>query len=232
MKTKKSKITECALCTALLVIVAIVALYPQSSAAANVPPAEICDIASYPEAEMILELANAEILPVYEKNGEYYFLPDEYVTREYVACAIGKLACGDVEKYSPYKLGTFDESEISPDFLPYVKAAAFDGYISVYSSIFDGTEILTFNPKEEMTREQIAGVLSVFADFPVSSSKPAQYADAQSVSDEYKDDIEKLVGLGIMSGKTDALLCPKEPMTKAEFAALLYRLIKAEYAGK
>ena len=88
-----------------------------------------------------------------------------------------------------------------------------------------------FNPESSPTREQLASVLYLYADFKgydVSVGEETNilsYDDAFDISEYAVPAMQYVVGLGVINGKSISTLNPKDNATRAEIAAILHRFI-------
>ena len=91
-----------------------------------------------------------------------------------------------------------------------------------------------FGPMDNITREQLATILSNFANFakmtfPVVHEYTG-FADEASISDFAEDAVERLFIAGIVGGKPDNNFDPRGSATRAEVSSMLTRLIIAARA--
>ena len=89
-----------------------------------------------------------------------------------------------------------------------------------------------FNPESEITREQLAFVLYLYAQFKgydVSVGEETNilsYDDAFDISEYAIPAMQYAIGSGIIVGKTNSTLNPKDNATRAEIAVILHRFIE------
>lgn len=90
-----------------------------------------------------------------------------------------------------------------------------------------------FAPDENITREQIAAIMLRYARYKnydttvAANTNILSYTDFDDISDYAIEAMQYAVGSGLMKGKTDATLNPKDFATRAEIAAILERFIEA-----
>ena len=84
--------------------------------------------------------------------------------------------------------------------------------------ISDGT-----NPQADITREQLAAMLYRYAGYPTTTGNLYQFSDANEVSNYAKSALCWATEKGIISGKGNNILDPKEKATRAEVAAMIMR---------
>jgi len=86
-----------------------------------------------------------------------------------------------------------------------------------------------FNPEQAVTREQMSSfiVRALLADGVTlsKSSDLKQFTDASAISSYSVEDVKKLVGEGLLVGKANKKLAPKDKLTLAEAAVVLYRIL-------
>jgi hypothetical protein len=87
------------------------------------------------------------------------------------------------------------------------------------------------DPLSEVTREQLASVLYLYSCFKGNDVSVGEdtnilsYDDAFDIAEYAIPAIQYMVGAGIMNGKTDSTLNPKDNTTRAEIAVMLERFI-------
>lgn len=86
-----------------------------------------------------------------------------------------------------------------------------------------------FKPDQIITREQMSAfivrALKANGKELTKSSDLSQFNDKNAVSSQLQDDVKKLVGEGLLVGKTNKRLAPKDKLTLGEAAVVLYRVI-------
>lgn len=87
----------------------------------------------------------------------------------------------------------------------------------------------TFNPEQAVTREQMSSfivrALKANGEALTKSNDLKQFTDASSISASAAADVKMLVGEGLLVGKENNKLAPKDKLTLAEAAVVLYRAI-------
>jgi hypothetical protein len=160
-------------------------------------------------------------------NGvsEKEFAPNNSMTRGMFVTVMGRLA--DVSQ----NIKTDKFSDVSSDmyYAPYVAWAS-------QNSIVNGIEQGKFGPDGSITREQLASIIYRYAkykNYDLSSnenSNISRFGDYTQISDFAVEAINWCVEAGIIQGKDDGNLYPKNTATRAEVAAMLYRFIE-KYLG-
>lgn len=146
-------------------------------------------------------------------NGE--FAPDDFVTREefvkMIVCAFDLTHEGAVCDFS-------DVSEESWSY-SYIASAYRLGIVSG-----SGEE---FNPSERVQRQDMATILYRVCEMTgiENSASSVSFKDQNAISDYAKEAVEKLSGLGIINGMDDGNFMPKESMTRAQAAKVIYGLL-------
>lgn len=227
MKKSNKKIAQFILCLSVIFISSFFLFYPKSSANAvqnlNIG---ICDISSSDAADEIINLVSRGIIPVFEaSDGSVYFYPENAVTREILATSIAKLTDANVKKYSSYDFEIIDVEDIEKVNLDYIKTAAYTGIMPVYIEKLGERDILSFCPKEEVSRGDAALIFSRLTTGAASSTDFGKLTDLENASDDMKKAIETVLGFNIMSS-SDNLFRPNEPITREELARALCSLLK------
>ncbi|MDY3304621.1 MAG: InlB B-repeat-containing protein [Clostridia bacterium] len=100
------------------------------------------------------------------------------------------------------------------------------------NGIVKGISETAFAPYINITREQIAAMIYRYAQFKgidVSNAASADitaYGDFASISDYASESVRWAVGSGLINGRDESSLSPKENATRAEFATILHRFIE------
>lgn len=100
--------------------------------------------------------------------------------------------------------------------------------------LIDGFEDGTFRPNETVTREQAMAIIAkamkvtgLKGKLPAATDDLLQpFADAAAASGWAKGSIADVLQAGIVSGRTDAELAPQAPISRAEVAAIVQRLLQ------
>lgn len=97
------------------------------------------------------------------------------------------------------------------------------------NGIVNGVTENEFLPNENITREQMAAVIYRYAQFKGydvtvgEDTNILSYADFGEISEYAIESLQYAVGSGLIQGKTDSTLNPKDCATRAELAAILQR---------
>ena len=100
------------------------------------------------------------------------------------------------------------------------------------NKLIKGVSSIRFAPKEKMTREQLAVILSNYLKFrrvqmqkDMFAETELRFKDAESISAWAREDIKLMVNLGILKGRLNGEFGAKDDVTRAEIAIVIKRLI-------
>lgn len=154
-------------------------------------------------------------------TGENAFSPDATLTRAMLVTILHRL---DKEPNIPKNVAFEDVEKDS-----YYQKAVDWAYAW---GIVNGVSDTHFAPNDNITREQIAAIMHRYAQYKgydVSvgeNTNILSYDDFQGVSKFAISAVQYAVGSGLMRGKTDSTINPKDNATRAEAAAILQRFIE------
>ena len=96
------------------------------------------------------------------------------------------------------------------------------------NNIISGTGDGIFNPKGNINREQAAAIIvRALAGKGFASEKESlKFSDSSNISEWAKESIDVLSAEGVLNGKGDNKFYPKDNMTRAEAAKILYYSLK------
>ncbi len=161
---------------------------------------------------------------VFAGTGNGGFQPDQTMSRAMVATVLHRLAG------SPAAQNAKTFPDVAADAW-YAAAAAWAGERGIVAGYEDGR----FAPEDPITREQLAVMVFRFAlkyglwreDDAVTAMEdmPAIYSDFFTAGDWAAESLQWLTAKGLLTGKPGGLLDPKGPVTRAEAAAILDRLL-------
>ncbi|QKS72682.1 S-layer homology domain-containing protein [Paenalkalicoccus suaedae] len=141
------------------------------------------------------------------------FKPQTHVTREQVALILGRYAYS-----SPPAIRSTSFSDVGTNSqaAPYIRAFSDQGIINGYP---DGT----FRPNQTIKRGDMAMIIAkgFLQETPVSMTQPRDTRPG----DYYYHAVRKLYEAGVSQGYQDGRFLPNEPVTRAEFAAIVRRVI-------
>ena len=145
------------------------------------------------------------------------FAPSTNVTRAMLVTVLwrseGKPAAGNT---------TFTDLEDGQYYVDAVKWASANGVVNGYSDT-------TFAPNAAITREQFAAIMYRYAKakgYDVSvgeNTNILSYTDYSKISEYAIEAMQYTLGSGLIKGRTETTLNPKDNTTRAEMATILYR---------
>ena len=126
----------------------------------------------------------------------------------------------DTERYANVELPYRDADKIADWALPHVKAMYALGIMKGTTDDFGRPVLL---PQNSCSRAQIMTILGRTLTRGYSYS-PCTFADADSIPAWARDHIDLLTSLGVITGSDSGKVDPLGTITRAQFAALLYRM--------
>ncbi len=149
--------------------------------------------------------------------AESVFAPDLDVTRAMLVTVLWRK-----EGKPAGSMSTFADLEEGLYYVDAVEWAAENGVVTGYSD-------KVFAPNDSITREQFAAIMYRYAKnkgYDVSvgeNTNILSYTDADQISEYAIAAIQYAVGSGLMTGRTESTINPKDNTTRAEMATILYR---------
>lgn len=144
------------------------------------------------------------------------FEPYRNVTRAEFMALVVRMTSLKADR--PYN-GTFTDVDPEDWFYHELEVALQHGFIT-------GKSPTTFAPNDPVTREQAATIIGrMFRNPDYSSVKAHIYRDQNEISEYAKTHVQLLESKGIMTGYQDNTFRPQQPLSRAEAAAILYRLL-------
>ena len=143
------------------------------------------------------------------------FYPEKHITREefvkLVVVAMGitdeNATCG----FSDVKSGNWAEKYI---------ASAYN------AGIINGVGENMFGFGREITRQDMAVIICNATNMKKEDAKLYSFSDAEEISDYAKISVAALADTGVLNGFEDGTFKPHNPSTKAQAAAVIYRIVK------
>jgi hypothetical protein len=143
--------------------------------------------------------------------------PDGVMTRAQMAAILARVRGADTAR--PTKI-SFRDVDISAWYAGPVAWASANGVGLGYGGD-------RFGPNDTLTREQLALMLYRFSGKPAAADgNLSEFFDQSHVSVWAKDAVRWAVGAGLLQGDDHRLLRPQGKCTRAETAAILYRMLK------
>ncbi len=176
------------------------------------------DIASYWAKEELLELSYMDIIKGYD-NGTMQ--PDRTVSREeYVAMLVRALGITVADEFSQ----SYKDVTSSNWSHKYISAAKENGLLTVFSGYY-------FYPYKEITREEMAVITARAVQNADVTGNTRSFKDIPQYY-KYKDSIDKVTSLGIITGLPDGNFAPKGKATRAQAAVVIGRVLNTKEALK
>ncbi|MFS0723409.1 S-layer homology domain-containing protein [Paenibacillus sp. 1P07SE] len=152
------------------------------------------------------------------------FRPDQPVTRQEFAVLLSRAAglSGDMDSGPAFS----DTDALAPWALPYIREAAARQWITGYE---DGT----FRGLSLITRQELAAVLARTMDGSgeIDPAVLSGFADRQELGEWAVQPLALLVEAGILQGRGERLLAPRQQTTRAEAVTLILRVLPFLPAG-
>ena len=99
------------------------------------------------------------------------------------------------------------------------------------NGIVNGVTENEFAPDESITREQIAAIIMRYAVYKgmetITLEENLHFSDADEIYEYAASAMNWAVGAGLINGKSESTLAPKDNATRAEVAAILHRFMEA-----
>lgn len=166
-------------------------------------------------------MADTGILTGMEEDGAAVFKPDNNMTRAEFASMIVRYMRLDLEAYENEPLEFTDADEIPLWAHNAIKAARGEGYILGRENDDGGFE---FAPYDNITRAEAMTILGRILTDDTPYLLNTDFADGGDIPDWARDGIARLASLGVVNGYEDNTILPLSNMTRAEAAAMLYKL--------
>ena len=147
------------------------------------------------------------------------FKPNKNATRYNVVKALGRFKKIDVEKYKGKSLKDVDANSEESAYVNW----------AIENGIIVGYEDNTFGGDREITREEIARILNLFAekfDIKVKNLEAPKFKDQNKISDWASKDVKEATEKGLLVGRDDGTFGPKDNLTRAEVAQVIVNMIK------
>lgn len=146
------------------------------------------------------------------------FEPDSRITRAMVVAVIGRLDECETDGVS-----AFDDVPENAYYSPYVAWAEENG-------IVNGRGDNRFDPDASITRQEMAVIFSRYlnycdAELEFNDADASPFRDKHNIADWAENDVDVMRRAGIIKGREDNRFDPEGTATRAEFAAILRRLL-------
>ena len=187
-----------------------------------VPAEPLSDIAKAEWARESIEYLVEEGVLSGRDDGQFY--PNDTVTREEFVKII--VEAFDISK--DHDGADFNDVKNSRWSYEYIAAALKAGIVS-------GDSESTFNPTGRMSRQDMAVIIYRTAKalgYELADDDGADFADITDVSDYAKDAVKALCAKGIVNGTGDNKFSPKDTVTRAQAAKIVYEALKVMGGNK
>ncbi|MCR8631142.1 S-layer homology domain-containing protein [Paenibacillus radicis (ex Xue et al. 2023)] len=179
------------------------------------------DVKNHWANDAITDMSKKGIVSGYEDSS---FQPEKSITREEFAKMIAITFSVDLASPS-----TPTYTDVSNDKWSYLYIEATKNYLTGY---YPPKGKAFFSPETKATREDVAVALVKVLGFTTNSSKNSdilayKFKDAADISYGIRDYIAIATEKQLISGYEDRTFRPDKPITRAEVATLLYRVIKS-----
>jgi len=145
-------------------------------------------------------------------------------------------------KYKPYNFATRGEAALyianaleldtknveNPNFKDVPKSSKYYGAIAalVKKGVVKGYSNQTFKPDSSLTRSQLAKMLTLGFDLPISSSLSTNFTDVKKMTDtDGRRYIQTLIDYKITVGTTPVTFSPYAPLLRGQLATFIYRTL-------
>ena len=180
--------------------------------------------------DAIQAMTQAGYLSGYADNT---FKPSAQITREQAAAIYGKVLQHNLNEQELAEIATKESSTSYSDVeadrwsSPAIKLVSAAG-------VMDGTSKTAFTPSKTMDREQfVASAASLAKKLNLSTPVKAEkvtFKDEASISSAYLADIQYMAQRGIVASGATENFNPKQPVTRAQAATILNRILNGETA--
>ena len=168
--------------------------------------------------------AEDSILALYEKGiidgyTEDRFEGNKMVTRE----AFVKMLVIGLDLFSPTSQCDFDDVEKTRWSYPYIASAVEKGIVyGVDNTVFGAEQLLQ---RQDMA-VMLERILEMLKEEPEEGTFEAQkFLDQEDISEYARSSVEKMHQLGIVNGYENGKFMPREGLTRAEAAEVIYRFL-------
>ncbi len=184
-------------------------------------PMEFKDVANHWAKEAVNDMGSRMVIG---GVGNDMFEPDRYIMRaEFAAIVVRALGLKPGSGSNP-----FTDVSDTAWYCDYIKTA-------VEYKLISGYDNGKFGPNDKITREQAMTIIAramnitgLKAGLNMSEfdKLPGVFTDVDKASDYAKNAIAACVGSGVVSGRSDKLIAPKDSITRAEVAVIVQRLLR------
>lgn len=158
----------------------------------------------------VLDMAKRQVITGYEDGT---FLPEKTINRAEFAVLLTKAS----ERPQPSLSSSFSDVAKDAWYAPYAEAVkdALIGEITVNGTLF--------NADAPALREDVAVAIARSLSLPTANSAQVSFADQGEISVEARPYVAAALKAGLVSGYEDGTFHPKQTVTRAEAAAMLWK---------
>lgn len=160
---------------------------------------------------------------IFEGTGNSMFSPTSYMTRAMFAHAIANISGADLSMFTTSR---FDDVSANSWYAPAIEWAS-------YAGLVNGIGNNLFAPNAYITREQMATMLSNYANDAqfeyLLQNHIAAFYDYDLISPWATRGVSMVQGAGIIQGRPNGRFYPSQPATRAEVATLFANYINAYF---
>ena len=160
---------------------------------------------------------------IFQGVTDTLFDPEGKVTRAMYVTVIGRLYERSFGAITGGTAQNFTDCDYDSWYGKYVDWAAATGVVNGYDA-------QTFGPNDNVTREQMAAILTRFAKLMKLDTKASgslSFTDTDTISDYAVDSVQYCVDKGIINGYDDGRFAPQDNATRAQIAAVIVRYIES-----
>ena len=155
----------------------------------------------------------------FKGTSETTFSPNRPITRGEFVSILGR------------RLGVDPKAHPKVDMKDVEVGSFYEGYVNwaVAEGITVGTSNGYFQPNRKISREEMATILSRYLEKTKENyhkGEIATYKDQEKISSWAKKSVDYLTQVGLVKGRENQEFAPKEHLTRAEAAQILYLLDK------
>ncbi len=192
----------------------------------NLPVGVYSDTKDSWARDAIQAMTQAGYLSGYSDNT---FKPSQQITREQAAAIYGKVLQSNLNAQDLTALTAKEEATTYSDVAADRWSNSAIKLVSA-AGVMEGTSKTAFNPTKAMNREEfVASAASLAKKLNISppavKTEKVAFKDEASISKEYLADVQYMAQRGIVSSGATESFNPKQPVTRAQAATILHRLL-------
>lgn len=188
------------------------------------------DVGNHWAASAIYNMTQMGNINGYDDNT---FKPGNKITREELAVLLTNTFSLKREEANVRESSPFRDVQVDRWSFPYIEAAK--EIFPTSANEPSGDKFLYFKPLQLVTREEF--ISAIVKALGYSGQNPRYegtlrltFGDSDQIDPEYKNDVAVAFDLKLIQGQTDGTLSPKDTISRAEVASILYRAIQLSVA--